>query len=191
MNVVFEINFRRQAYQEEVSRARRRALAVGTWLAYFGVLAVVLGLYGLNLGSLLRRTRQLEVQNAHLVARREPVAAWRPGPSELRLAERALASPRTWQLRLTRLAELLPANAELTSLAVGAEGLPGSPNPERLSIQGTLRPTGDEDGTQGVTRLLSALQRDSLFAAQYRSIQLVGSRREPTSGVTDFMIECR
>jgi len=191
MNAVFNINFRRHAYQEEVSRARRRALAMGTWMAYFGLLAVVLGLYGINLASLLRRTRQLEAQNAYLVARRDAVAVWRPGSSELTLAERALANARTWQLRLARLAALLPPNVALTSLAVGSESVSGSPNPERLTIQGTLRPAGDEDGTQGVTRMLSALQRDSLFASQYRSIQLVGSRREPTSGTTDFVIECR
>ena len=52
MTPVFLINFRREAFRRERAEARRRAIGLGVWLAYFGGLAVLLGLYGLNCAEL-------------------------------------------------------------------------------------------------------------------------------------------
>ena len=48
MSVLFTINFHREAYQRELARARRRVILLGVWVAYFGVIGVVMGLYGRN-----------------------------------------------------------------------------------------------------------------------------------------------
>ena len=42
MNTIFSINFRREAFQRERARTRRRAVNLGLWVLYFGVLGVML-----------------------------------------------------------------------------------------------------------------------------------------------------
>ena len=63
---IFTINFRREAYQREVERTRRRVITLGASLAYFGAMVVVLGLYGLNCASLTRRAAQFERSAARI-----------------------------------------------------------------------------------------------------------------------------
>jgi Tfp pilus assembly protein PilN len=192
MSPVFTVNFRREAYRQELTRARRRAVAVGAWVAYFGVLALALGLYGLNCASLTQRARLLEKQNARLSARGGPGDTWKPGPAELAQVERSLASPRRWQARLTRIAAVLPPDARLTTLSLNPDNLSGAADQERLVLTGLLRPASGQDRMQGIMALVAALRADSEFAAQYRSIRLVESRiGGGTDAPAEFRIECR
>jgi len=192
MSPVFTVNFRREAYRLELARTRRRAVALGLWLAYFGILAIVLGLYGLNCASLTQRTRMLETQNTRMQTRRDPALGWRPGPTELGQVERVLANPRHWQARLARLATVLPGNAILTSVTVNQDNLSGAADQERLLLAGVLRPTPGQDRMQSIMALVAALHSDSLFSAQYRTIRLVESRiGGGADALAEFRIECR
>ena len=192
MTPVFTINFRREAYRQELARTRQRAVAVGTWVTYFGVLAVVRGLYGLNCASLKERVRLLELQTARVRTSHDPDVTWKPGPAELAQVEQALANPRRWQARLVRLAALLPANAMLTSLTVNPDNLSGAGEQERLLLAGALRPMPGQDRLQGIMALVAALHSDSLFSAQYRTIRLVESRiGSGADAPAEFRIECR
>jgi Tfp pilus assembly protein PilN len=189
---VFTVNFRRETYRLEMARTRRRAVAVGIWVAYFGVLAVVLGLYGLNCASLTQRAHLLEAQNARMQTRHDPTTAWQPGPAELAQVERALANPRHWQIRLARLATVLPGDAMLTSVAANPDNLSGAADQERLLLIGVLRPAPGQDRMQGIMALVAALRADSLFRAQYRTIRLVESRiGGGADAPAEFRIECR
>jgi Tfp pilus assembly protein PilN len=192
MSPVFTVNFRREAYQLELARTRRRALTVGIWVAYFGVMAIVLGLYGLNFASLTQRAHLLAAQNARAQTRPDPAAAWQPGPAELAQVEHSLVNPRHWQVRLARLARLLPGDAMLTSVSANPDNQSGAADQERLLIVGTLRSTPGQDRMQGIMALVTALHSDSLFAAQYRTIRLVESRiGGGANAPAEFRIECR
>lgn len=192
MNPVFTVNFRREAYRQELARTRQRMAAVGIWVAYFGVLAVALGLYGLNCASLTQRAHMLEAQSARAQTSHDPTAAWKPDPAEIAQVERALANPRHWQVRLARLAAVLPAEAMLTSVTVNPDNLSGAADQERLLIAGVLRPAAGQERMQGIMALVAALHSDSLFSAQYRSIRLVDSRTgSGADAPAEFRIECR
>jgi len=192
MTSVFTVNFRREAYRQELARTRQRTIAVGSWVAYFGVLAVTLGLYGLNCASLAQRAHLLETQSARLRTSHDPTGGWKPGPAALAQVERALANPRRWQVRLTRLAAVLPANAMLTSLSVNPDNLAGAADQDRLLLAGVLRPAPGQDRMQGIMALVATLHSDSLFAAQYRTIRLVESRiGSGADAPAEFRIECR
>lgn len=190
MNPTFSINFRREVYQQQLARTRRRMLSVGVWMAYFGVLAIVLGLYDLNCASLTRRTRQLEAQNRRLGTAGR-VDTWKPGPAVVAQVERALANPRLWEVRLARLATALPPDVTLTAVAANPGNLASSAEQEKLVISGTLRTLAGQDRMQGIMALVSTLRADSVFAAQYRSIRLVESRIGSAGAPAEFRIECR
>jgi hypothetical protein len=188
----FTINFRREAYRQELARTRRRAVAVGTWVAYFGLLAVVIGLYGLNCSSLIQRARLLRDQTVRLQASHDPSRDWTPGTAELAQVERALANPGRWKIRLTRLAAILPANAMLTSVAANPDNLGATGDQERLVLSGVLRPVPGQDRMQGIMALVAALHADSSFTAQYRTIRLLTSRvGGGADAPAEFQIECR
>jgi Tfp pilus assembly protein PilN len=192
MSPVFTVNFRREAYRLELTRTRQRAVAVGIWVAYFGVLVIVLGLYGLNCASLNQRTHLIEAQSARIQTRSDSTAAWLPGPAELAQVERSLANPRHWQIRLVRLATLLPGDAQLTSVSANPDNQSGGADQERLLIAGILRPAPGQDRMQGIMALVAALHSDSLFSGQYRTIRLVESRiGGDADAPADFRIECR
>jgi Tfp pilus assembly protein PilN len=192
MSPVFTVNFRREAYQHELARTRRRAVAVGIWVAYFGVLALTLGLYGLNCASLTDRAHLLEKQSARLQASHDSVLSWKPGPAELAQVEFALANPRRWQVRLARLAAVLPSDAMLTSVSSNPEHQSAVADQERLLIVGTLRTTPGPDRMRGLMALVATLHADSLFSAQYRTIRLVESRLGGSADApAEFRIECR
>ncbi len=192
MSPVFTVNFRREAYQLEMARTRRRTVAVGTWVAYYGALAVVLGLYGLNLVTLAQRTQQLERQNASLRNTQAAAPAWKPAPADILLAQNALASPALWHRRLERLAALLPPNAALTNVTVNPDNLADPAEQEKLAVTGLLRPLPGQDRMAGIMGLVSALHADSAFAAQYRSVRLAESRIAGEGNApAEFRIECR
>lgn len=190
MSPYFNINFRREMYQQQLARTRRRMLNVGVWMVYFGVLAIALGLYGLNCASLARRTRLLEAQNQRLSGA-GGADNWKPAPGEMAQVERALANPRRWGARLTRLADVLPPNVALTSVAGNPDNLSSNADQEKLVISGVLRPLAGQDRMQGIMALVATLHADSVFAAQYRSIRLVESRVGGADVPAQFRIECR
>jgi hypothetical protein len=191
VSTLFTINFRREAYQREVARARRRVILLGVWVAYFGVLAVVIGLYGLNCASLARRTFQLERQVARMSAIQRS-SDWNIGAAELAAAAEVHANPRRWREKLVRLAELLPPNAVVQSVAVNPGNLQGARDQRKLVIAGELKVPAGQDRMRGVVQLVSTLHGDSLFASGYENIRLVSSRVATGSApVVEFEIECR
>lgn len=190
MSPTFTINFRREMYEQQLARTRRRMLSVGVWLAYFGALAVVLGLYGLNCASLTERARVLEAQNLRLGAA-GTADRWNPAPGDLAQVERALASPQRWRLRLARLAALLPADVALTAVEGNPDNLTSGPGQEKLLVSGALRPGPGQDRTQRIMGLIATLRADSAFAAQYRSIRLLESRVGGAGAAAEFRLECR
>jgi len=192
VSTLFTINFRREAYRREMAHARRRVVLLGVWLAYFGVLAVVLGLYGLNCASLTRRSSQIERQAARMQALQKSHQDWTIGAAELATAEQFHANPRRWRDKLVRLAVLLPPNAVVHSIAVNPDNLPGSDDQHKLVITGELKVPAGQDRMRGVVQLVSALRADSLFASGYQNIRLASSRVSQGSGaVAEFVIECR
>lgn len=192
MNPQFTINFRREAYRQELVRARRRVIALGVWVAYFGVIVIMVGLYGLNCASLSRRVRQIERQTSQLRGSQGATMDWKVRPAELRQLERFVENPRRWRDRLERLAMLLPANARLTSIGVNPQGLTGANEQNKLVITGVLRGTGSRDRVQDVMQVVSKLRADSVFAAGYNSIRLASTRVVEGEGASaEFIIECR
>ena len=192
MSALFTINFRREAYQREVAHARRRMVLLGGWVAYFGALAVVLGLYGLNCASLTRRSSQIERQATRLRALQKSHPDWTIGAAELVAAEQFHANPRRWRDKLIRFATLLPPNAIIHSIAVNPDNLQGAQEQNKLVITGELKVPPGQDRMRGVVQLVSALHADSLFASGYQNIRLASSRVSDAGGpVTEFVIECR
>lgn len=192
MSALFNINFRRESYLREVARARRRVIALGVWVAYFGVIAVVLGLYGLNCASLSRRVAQIERQAARARIHAGQRDDWKLPREDLVLVERYVTNAPRWRVRLERLASLVPANARLTSIAVNPDNLTGPLNENKLVISGRLRISADQDRMRGVVQLVSALRGDSAFAAQYGTIRLANTHiLEDSEPMTEFVIECQ
>lgn len=193
MTPLFTINFRREIYLRERARSRARLLALGGWLFYFGLLGVVVGLYGLNCGSLTRRARQLERQTARLEAAGQRPTEWVVDPALAAVVERYHRSPGLWRDKLAHLGAALPANVALTSIAVNPENLSGSSEQITLVIAGQLRSIAGQDPMRGVVQLVSALQRDQVFAAGYQTIKLSQSRLVGGAipAMTEFVIECR
>jgi hypothetical protein len=189
---LFTINFRREAYQREVAHARRRVILLGAWLAYFGALAVVLGLYGLNCASLTRRSSQIERHAARMRSLQNSHQDWTIAAAELTTAEQVHANPRRWRDKLVRLAVLFPPNAIVHSITVNPDNLPGAEDQNKLVITGELKVPAGQDRMRGVVQLVSALHADSLFASGYENIRLASSRVSEGSGaVAEFVIECR
>lgn len=191
MTPLFTINFRREAYLKEVARARRRVIALGLWVAYFGVLTVVLGLYGLNCAAMTRRVHQIERQ-ARALRQAQGAQAWRVSQTELGTVERYVESPALWRDRLGRLAVLQPPNARLTSIAVNPQNLSGAQDQNKLVIVGELRGIPGQEKMRSIMAFVNQLHADSVFAVGYRNIRLASTRTvEEGGGVTEFVIECR
>lgn len=189
MNATFTINFRREVFQRERARARRRAVRLGMWLAFLGALAVVLGLYALNAISLARRTASLERQVEF--RRRQPASSdWRPGPPEVELLARSLRDVSDWRDRLARLAELVPPNARVTDVQFNPDNASGGAT-RKLVLTGELRPTGGGDRMQQVLSFVGTLSADSIFSAGYANVRLVTTRASATGEGAEFVIECR
>lgn len=190
MSVLFTINFRRAAFLEEKARERRRVVTLGVWVAYFGALGVMMGLYGLNCSSLAQRAQVLERQTVMLTqTNANQVAPTLRGP-ELELVERYARSTRQWRDRVTRLGEVMPSNARLTSLTVNPQNQSDATSQNSLVIQGELRALPNQDRMQNVMNIVATLRRDSVFAAGYRNIKLASTKIDQ-GGLAEFVIECR
>lgn len=190
MNAIFTINFRREAFVQEVSRRRRRVIALGVWVAYFGLLTVVIGLYGLNCASLTTRARMIERQTSLVRRASTSSVTAKIGPTELAQVETFMRSTRLWRDRLDRLGTLLPTDAKLVSVNVNPQNMSDAASRNALVIAGQLHNTAGQDRMQGVMKIVSALQADSVFGASYHNIKL-SSTRVAEDGSAEFEIECR
>jgi len=192
LSALFHINFRRESYLRELARARHRVVILGVWVAYFGVIVVVLGLYGLNCASLSRRVGQIERQAARMRAQAGHREEWKLPSEDLQLVERTMQNSAQWRGRLERLAALMPPNARLAGLAVNPDNLAGPANEHKLVISGQLKITAGQDRMRDVVALVSAMRGDSTFAAEYGSIRLASTRMlEGSEPITEFVIECQ
>lgn len=190
MSPLFTINFRREVYQRELARTRRRIMQVGLWVSYFGVIAVMLGLYGLNCASLTRRVKQIERQTAFL-RETQGQAEWSLRETELSQIAATASNARRWRDRLTRLSVLLPNNVKVGTIAVNPQNLSHPLEQNRLVITGTLRPGPGQDRMQSVMAVVNLLHRDSLFASGYQNVKLASTRVLEEGGTAEFVIECR
>jgi Tfp pilus assembly protein PilN len=192
MNPLFTINFRREAYLREVARSRRRVIVLGAWVAYFGVLTLLLGFYGLSCAALSRRVVLLERQTARLHGSQGAAMDWSARRAELTQVERYVLNPRGWHDRLVRLATILPPHVKLTSVAVNPQNLSGTADQNKLIVTGLLRASAGTDRMQGVMRVVSVMREDSVFARGYKTIKLSSTRvSEDAEGQAEFVIECR
>jgi len=177
---LFTINFRREVYQRELAKTRRRVMLVGLWVSYFGMIVVLLGLYGLNFASLTRRVQQIERQTAFF-RQSQGQADWSLRETELAQIVTAASNPRKWRDRL----------AKVTSIAVNPQNLSHPLEQNRLVITGTLRPTPGQDRMQSVMAVVNVLHADSLFSAGYQNVKLASTRVAEEGGTAEFVIECR
>ncbi len=189
MNTLFTINFRREAFVQQVKRQRERAMRLGLWVAYFGVLAVVLGLYGLNCVSLAQRTKMIERQVARLRQQDAGDANWRPRREDVLRVSDYVRDSRLWHTRLTRLPGLMPPNARLTAIQYNPDNVSGS-GQTKLVLTGELRGRG-QDFMPAVMGLVNTLQRDSVFSAGYANVRLVTTRANAVGDGAEFVVECR
>lgn len=188
---LFTINFRRETFEREIARSRRRIVHLSAWLAYFGIVGLVLYIYGLNYVALERRTQQVERQIEMFSQSGNLPRRISLDPTQTAAIERFHMSPRRWRDRLSRLAELIPDNAILSSVAVNPGNSNQAADQNKLVIAGRLKAASEEDPTRGVVQLIASLQSDSAFAAGYQSIKLSHSTVGSAAGTTEFVIECR
>jgi hypothetical protein len=185
----FQINFRREAFRRERAEARRRAVGIGVWLTYFGVLAVLIGLYGLNCAALQTRTEQLERQLARQRSLRQGGTEWVASATDVAGVEPWVSDAGRWRDLLGALPRLLPEGARLTGIQFNPDGVTGGER--KLLLDGVLRTEPRLGGTAGVTDFVSTIARDSLFASQFHSVRLVSTRAREGSPEAEFEVECR
>jgi hypothetical protein len=189
---IFTINFRREAWQREVARSRARVVSLAVWLFYFGAIAVIFGLYGLNFVTLLEHTRMVERQAAAQKATRPDEIDWSKQAAELGLIERGVMEPALWSERLQRLATLFPLNARLTSVDFNPGGVAGGSDWNKLVLTGTLKSDPNQDRMRGVANLVARLKGDSLLARSFHSVRLASTRITESSGTeAEFVLELR
>jgi Tfp pilus assembly protein PilN len=191
LTTLFNINFRREAYRKELARTRRRVLTLAAWVGYFGVVIVVIGLYGLNCAVLGRRVNQIEQQTVRFQATQSAREQWQLPAAEIARIQDLLSNPVRWRDRLARLAELLPENVRLTSVAANPN-TPGAQGGDHLLIMGQMRIKRGEDRMTGVMRLVTTLREDSLFGARFGNVKLSSTKILAIgTGMTEFVIECQ
>jgi hypothetical protein len=94
-----------------------------------------------------------------------------------------------WRDVLGRLPRLLPPGARLTSLQWNPDN--SSAGERKLLLTGVLRVDPRRDRVAGVTDIVGVLSRDSLIAAQFRSVRLLSTRTHEGSPDADFQLECK
>jgi hypothetical protein len=187
----FTINFRREALARRLQRERYRVVGLALWLSYFGVLTVVIGLYGLNCQTTAQRALQIEQQTYRLSSLQERGEVSGIPPAQVGEVEKFATNPWQWHERMVHLGRLLPAQARITSFAVNPDNASGSADQNKVVIEGQLHSARGEDYTQGVMKVLAALQSDSVFAGAYPSIKLVSTHAAAATGQpAEFVIQC-
>jgi hypothetical protein len=188
---MFTINFRREAFARQRARERQRVIALALWLSYFGVLAVVIGLYGLNCTSTIRRAAQIERQAVQLRSLKLSGNPWHVAPAGLTQFEPAVTNPWLWRLRLEHLAHALPSSARLVSAGFNAQGQSGTPDAATFVIDGEIHTPPGASPVPAVMGIVAALHRDREFAAGFAAIRLRSTQAGAAGGAALFSIECR
>jgi hypothetical protein len=192
MSPQFTINFRREAYRRELARARRRIARLGVWVTYFGLIALMAGLFVLDGLSLQRRVKELEVRIAQFESDRSRLQSLDVPAGELPHVAAFVRNPRDWAARLSRLAALTPPNVMLTTLAVNPDNLTGGENENELHIVGRLHPRAEQDAMQAIVAYVASLHDDPRFSSGYSTVHLVQSQAESgPGGDAEFTIQCR
>lgn len=191
MTALFHINFRREAHQRELARARRRLLTLGVWVSYFGIVAVTMGLYGLNCAALSQRVLLLERNTARAASDRGSREQWRIPSAELDRIESYAGNPRRWHDRLSRLAALVPSDVRLTTIATNPSNQTGGRADDRLVLTGQMRVQRAEERMAGVMAFAASLREDSLFAVHYPNVRVTSTRIIEGGNMTEFVIECQ
>lgn len=186
---LFTINFRREVFRRRQARARARMVLLGVWVAYFGVMAVILGLYGLNAVTYARRAAMLERQAKRIRDQRD-ATEWTLTPEVLGALSERVGSLSTHRDILVRLGQRLPTNVRLSSLTWNADAGSGA-GARRLVLGGTLRPEASQDRMGEVVRLVSMLSADSTLSGRFRNVKLASTSVDEGSGVVEFVIECQ
>ena len=164
---------------------------LGVWVTYFGVLVVVLGLYGLNCASLTRRIHQIERQAARAREAQSLATTSKLDEAQLVEIETIHGSPARWRDRLTRLSALLPPNVAIVSVAVNPSNLPARTRTSSRSSAGCAGPPATTAGGGGRARVHAPRRLRLLGRLQQRPPRLEPRRRRATRRVTEFTIECR
>jgi hypothetical protein len=99
-----------------------------------------------------------------------------------------VGDPGRWRALLGRLPALLPENARLTAIEWNPDDITGGDR--RLVVTGVLRGAPAEDPMGRVTDFVTAVGRDSLFKARFRSVRLLSTRAHE-GGEAEFKVECR
>jgi len=191
MSALFHINFRREAHQRELARARRRVVTLAVWVAYFGIVTVTMGLYGLNCMSPPQRVRRIERQTTRLQATQSVREQWQIPAAELTRIENYVSNPQRWQERLVRLADLVPSDVRLTSITTNPNNQTGPRSEDRLVLTGQMRAARSQDRMAGVMSFASQLREDSLFARHYSNVRVTSSKIIEGGALTEFVIECQ
>lgn len=190
MSPIFSINFRREVYQRELARARARVIMLGVWVAYFGVMAVILGLYGLNAAAYTRRTAMLERQAKRAQEQRGTTAEWTLGPEDIGALTQHARSLSLHRSVLQRLGQLLPPNVRLSRLGWNADN-PSGAGGLKLVLSGTLRPEGAQDRMREVVGLVSTLTADSTISGAFKNVKLASTNSAEGTDAVEFVIECQ
>lgn len=189
MSALFQINFRREAFRRERAEARQRAIGLGVWVTYFGVVLVLLGLYGLNGCVLAGRARHLERQIARQAMLHRDGGDWVPSPAEAAAMEPWVGDPGRWRDLLERLPGLLPDGVRLTSMQWNREAMTGGDR--RLLLDGVIHGDARRDRMASVTGMVAVISRDSLFAASFRSVRILSTRVLEGGVDAGFELECK
>jgi len=187
--VQFTINFRREVYQRQQARARARVILIGVWVAYFGVMGLVLGLYGLNAATYARRTEQLERQAKRAEQLKGTAVDWALSSDDINAITQRASSLSLHRSVLTRLGQLLPANVRLASLAWNAD-ISGSGG-LKLVLTGALRPEAAQERMSAVVGLVSTLSADSIVHQAFKNVKLASTNSTEGTNAVEFVIECQ
>ena len=153
-------------------------------------MGVVLGLYGLNCASTIRRSTQIERQAIQLRSLKLSGNPWHVAPDALTQVEAAATNPWQWRLRLEHLARALPPSARLVAVGFNAQGQIGTPDAATFVIDGEIRTARGESPVPAVMAIVAALQRDREFAAGFGAIRLRATQAQVAPGAAAFTIEC-
>lgn len=192
MHAPFTINFRREVFRRERERSRKRLFQLGGWVSYFGLMVLLIGLYGLNCQWVSSRAETVAGQ-VDRMRKSAATGAWQPSASQVLELESRRGNAARWRDRLERLPALMPPQAVLTSVAVNPNNLPGTAEQNLLEISGNLRVRpGTQSSMSDVMGFVSRLQSDSVFARGFSNFRLTSSEMvEGSPPTVRFVVECR